>query len=457
MRGPFRSIVLAAGAALAAPALAAAAWTPSVELGVTDDVGSTISVAINPSGAALAGWTQNELGAGGGPGAVQFAFRPVAGAFGTAVNPDPLAPPFPGPTDPPTPGRISTRNALTGVALDGRATAVWLRSNDGALETASTTTGVFSAPQQLASALTSATRLDQNVAGDVAIVDHDGFLVYKRAQAPSWGSASFGGGTVREASVSVDSGGRALIAWIDTSGRVKVRRIDLSTGAFLTPTRLVAADAALGIGDRALQGGLVIGIGVGTDARGRGVVAWRRRIAGREVVRAAFVRANGTLRPPGVRSVSPVTTRAGQFDVAMAANGNATIAWTRRVSQLAGLARGPVFVSRRSPVALAWGVPAPIAPGAAGVAFGPPSVAMAKTVTYVAWYSDPVGRSDSIRVGRRVNVGPWVRTVLDASVDDRGVVPPQVAARGSFAIVGWRTGVGLCCAAYRASVWDPTG
>ena len=107
MRRPFWSIVLAAGAAsvLVAPALAAAAWTPSVEVGLTDDVGSTISVAINPSGAALAGWTQNELGAGGGPGAVQFAFRPVAGAFGAAVNPDPLAPPFPGRR---APGRIAT-------------------------------------------------------------------------------------------------------------------------------------------------------------------------------------------------------------------------------------------------------------------------------------------------------------------------------------------------------------
>jgi hypothetical protein len=443
-------------AVLAVPAAASATWTTPTNVGVTDDIGSGISVAVNPSGSAVVGWTKNALTSGGGPGAVQFAFRPAEGVFAPAVNPDPFAPEFPSPGSPDFAGRLSTSNALASIGLNGEATVVWLRTNNGDVETSSTSTGVFSAPQQTATALTERMRMDRNVTGDIAIVNHNGLLLWKAQTATAWASTSFGAGTVREANVSVDPTGVALIAWIDTNGRIKTRRFNTKTGAFVSPTRLIASDHAISVSplDRFIP---TIGIGVGTDAKGRGVVVWRRTLAGRRVVRATFVNANATARAPGVRSVSATNAHAGQFDVAMAANGNATIAYNRSPVATDSLATGPVLLTRRSPIALNWTTPAKIATGDTGVGTGAPSVAMAKTVAYVTWLRRGHEISDdSVYVARRVGTGPWVRTELDGTVDDRGALPPEVHARGSWAIVGWRDGNGLCCADYVTSLWDPT-
>lgn len=434
---------------LAVPAAASAIWTPATELGVTDDCCGDFTVAINPAGAALVGWTQHRVGSGGGPGAAQFAFRPAEGAFGPATNPDPLAPPFTGPPTADFPGRTSTTAALASIAASGEATALWRRATEGVVEASSTTTGAFAAPEPAGTGVTSDMRMDRNVVGDIAVVTAGGLLLTRAQSASTWTTSSFGGGPVREANVAVDSKGVALIGWIDTSRRVNVRRFDTRTARFTSPTRLVASDRALS------------DVGLGADARGRGVIVWRRMIGGREVIRATFLNPDGTRRAPGVQSVSPLNRRAGQFDVAMAVNGNATIAYTRRDSVIATTAEGPALVSRRSPIGRSWTRPAPIAAGAAGIALGSPRVAMAKTITYVAWLSPgglgPAGeRVDRLRVARRVGTGRWARAILDASVDERHAVPPKVHARGSWAIVGWRGGAGLCCSTIQTRIWDPT-
>lgn len=454
-----RHLMVAVGLAALTPAIAGAAWSPSVEVGVSDATGSRIDVEVTTQGAALAGWTKNALTSGAGPGVVQYAYRPAGGAFGAAVSVDPKAPEFPGPSQPPTPGRIATINAMAHLTPDGVARALWRQPAAGQIDTTTSPDGVtYAAPPGLIWAgVMKLMRSDQNVLGDVAAVSHEGAVVLKRATAAVWYTLLVGERNIREAAVSVDPGGRALIAWIDLQGRVKARRFNLANAAAITPTRVIAVDSALSASAVDLQTtGFRNRLEVGTDAAGRGVIVWQRNLAGRRVVRAAFVTPTLALRAPGVRTVSRANRVAGDFDAAMAPNGTASIVWVD-LGPSNGPTSGSVGISRRTASAANWSAPTRVAPGGDGIGIGTPSVAMAGNLTYVGWLSPGASFGQtSMQAARRVGTGAWARTTLQGGFDDRGAASPDLSARGSWAVAGWRDTQGACCGGYRVSLWSPT-
>ncbi len=446
-----------AALALLIPAVAAGAWTPPANLGTADSTGSNIDVEITTQGHALAAWSERPDSSDGAGRSARFAYRPAGGVFGPTISVDPLSPQGT-PGDPLPPGHVSTDSALAQLASDGTARAIWQRSPAQELWTSTSLDGAaYTPPAQIGAGFATYARSAQNVAGDIAIVNHDGGVAYKRAAAPIWSTTSFGGGNVREATASVDPSGRVLIAWIDNQGRVKGRKLDTTTGAFLAPTRLIGSESAIAASQIALtRTGFDVGIEAGTDAAGRGVIVWQRKLAGRVVMRAAFVTATASLRAPGVRSISGPDRRAGQFDAAMAPNGNATIVW-RDAGGTTPTTTGALLYARRSPVARNWTAPTRVAPGTNGLAISRPSVAMARNTTYVGWLSPGAAFGDvSMQVARRGNVGPWSRTVLQTGFDDRGIGAVDMSARGFWAIAGWRDTAGGCCTGYRTSLWDPT-
>ncbi len=451
-------VALAAIGIVITPGFAMGAWSPPVELGDSTDSGSAVGVEVTPQGAAVAGWTATSLG-GITPSVVRASYRPVGGAFATGVYVDPLAPAFPAPTAPPTPGRVDARHLLPHITAAGPV-VVWQRPAAGTVHVATSGDGVtYTPPTEIATGITGQMRSAQNIPGDIVLVTSDGQILHKRASASTWSAASFGGGNVREASVAVDPAGRAVIGWIDNQGRVKARRFDTATAAFVTPTRLIAPGNAVLVNETTITYGFARTVGVGTDAAGRGVIAWEGRAAGRTVVRAAFLTPRASLRTPGVRLIS-IPGRWGRgFDVAMALNGTATIAWRDQPSL-----NGPstVFASRRAALGSFWSQPGRIALGNPGKTFLPVSVTMAKTVTWVAWMSlapgtGPItGSGHAVQVARRVSTGPWTRTqlALDAG-NAASSAAPEISARGSWAVVAWRTGITQSTGANRVSIFDP--
>jgi hypothetical protein len=321
---------------LPAPALAAPAWLPPVDLSVPGQNADAPRIAVDPAGNAVAVWSRFD----GTNDRVQAASKPVGGAWGA-------------PVDLSAPGEDA---AEPQVAIDpgGNVVAAWSRFN-GANEIIQAASkpagGAWGAPDDLSLPGQNADEpdvaLDQ--AGNALVVwqrsngANSIVQVRNRPAGGTWGaviSLSMAGEDAFGAEVAVNATGDAVAAWQRFEGSDTIAQaVTMPAGAewgSLTSLSVVGADAYVS--------------GTAVDPAGNVVVLWWRSNGTHQVIQAASKPAGGAWLAPTTLSLPGQTAYAPH--VAFDQAGNAIAVWQREND-------GTNFTiqSASKPVGGSWGAP----------------------------------------------------------------------------------------------------
>jgi hypothetical protein len=301
------------------PTGAAVPLTTLTEGAQVDLVG--VDVGLAPAGGAVAVWTRDPLPAGpaGGDATVRVSTRsPLTGAWSA-------------PADLSAPGG---GHPAVAVAPDGSSVVAWERA--GAIEAAvRTATGPFGAPITLST--------------------------------PDAGA--------RLPAVAVDSGGDAVVAWLQDAVMVAERT---ASGPFGAPR---AISATGGMPDVPNLGAPVLAMSTG----GRAIAAWRRQDGGHLRVEAAVRPAGLDWRAPA--ALSPAATRnAGRPALGIGARGHAVVAWSQPVGTSLSAIRARPLTRAGTRFGALESVSAKSGRGTA------PSVGLdSRGRSVLAWREDPAG------------------------------------------------------------------
>ena len=334
------ALALLATLVLAAPAAAAPAWLPTVELApevaTTSDDAPTTSVAVAPDGTAVVAWTRQT-----GSGRVLAVARRAPGGTFSAI---------------PTPAAGAARSAEVGIDADGDATVVW----------------------------------------------HEGLTTIRAARLPAGGSfespqtLSTNG---RYPAVAVGPGGTAVAVYLDLITQqvaAHIRATDGSGATFANPAVISPVASSFS----AVHGVGVADVAVAPD--GRAAVAWARYQSGapsRYIVEVAE-RAPGAAfgLPADAADVSDEGPNASGTEPAVTIDpqGRTVVAWTHD-ADLSTETEGPVTVhAARSPLANA-----PVVASRDGVAAASPDLAVAGGEVVATWVAgaNPARRIEAASCG----------------------------------------------------------